>query len=70
MGIDLNPSLPSVYTLRRLANQNTQSNFELLPSKGRKCLFSPKRAFFDLKLAVTRIICKIGMQNYTFLKSA
>ena len=67
MGIDLNPSLRSVYTLRRLANQNTLLSYCHPKAEND---FSQNRAFFDLKLAITQKICKIGIQKYAFLKSA
>ena len=38
--------------------------------KAEKGPFWGKRAFFGLKLTITLKICKIGIQMYTFLKSA
>ena len=40
------------------------------PKKARSWGFQGKRAFFGLGLAITRKIRKIGIQKYTFLKSA
>ena len=38
--------------------------------KAEKGPFCGKGAFFGLEMTITRKICKIGIQKYTFLKSA